>query len=372
MHNNALFVQTSERPGEIHRGLLATAQSGNFNRLRVAVAYATTAGCRLVAESFNSRLSRWRRMRKDWLISIDFGITEPHALEFLANLPNSEVRIPNAAMTIAAHLRPSRRFHQKLYFFEDSPALNAVGLFSGSANLTVGGLYLNDEQATSDMWLPPISRADRKDIKEVMQQKAAVDQAFMSATVLDEQLLNRYRDLWAPGQLHENTGLVERLIEPAPELPLAGTGDNRPSSLVLASAAFLWVEVRYVVENLGPGRPGNQIDLQRGTRVFFGLGVGTVPTNTPLGTVRISAGGELVDCNMRFGNNQMDKLNLPIPGVETPATYGNQTLLFRRRPDGTYDLSVGTQEDVAEWKARSTAQASIYEMRGGREYGVFN
>src|SRR5262249_52322246 len=156
------------------------------------------------------------------------------------------------------------------------------------------------------------------------------DQSFDSASVLSEDLLNEYREQWAPGQLHENTALVERLVEPGPELPLVGTDERRPSSLALATAAFLWVEVRYVVENLGRGRPGNQIDLQRGTRVFFGLGVGQVPRNTPLGTMRIRTHGTAVDCNMRFGNNHMDKLNLPVPGEVGPATYESQTLLFGR------------------------------------------
>ena len=68
----------------------------------------------------------------------------------------------------------------------------------------------------------------------------------------------------------------------------------------------------------------------------------------------------------------MDKLNLPIPGVDGPARYDHSTLLFTRRPDAAFDLAVGTPAQVNLWKAISREQGTLYPMRSGREFGVFS
>ena len=59
-----------------------------------------------------------------------------------------------------------------------------------------------------------------------------------------------------------------------------------PQAAALAAAAHLWVEVEYVVPNRGKHEEGNQIDMQRGTRVFFGFGDGAVR-----GTLRLEVFG---------------------------------------------------------------------------------
>ncbi len=119
--------------------------------------------------------------------------------------------------------------------------------------------------------------------------------------------------------------------------------------------------------------PGNQIDLRRGSRVFFGFGTGNVPRNSPLGTVRIRYGRHTRDCNMRFGNNSMDKLNLPIPGDPGPETYRNQTLLFQRKSNGVFSMRLGSPQEINEWKRLSRQQATLFRMsNSGREYGTFD
>ena len=47
-----------------------------------------------------------------------------------------------------------------------------------------------------------------------------------------------------------------------------------------------------------------------------------------------------------FGNNYMDKLNLPIPGDEGPDRYEGTTLLFERRSDGSFEMTVGSSAEV--------------------------
>jgi HKD family nuclease len=333
--------------------------------MTVAVAYATKIGCKFLDESFNSNVQGWRRMGKRWVVSIDHGTTEPAALEFLASLPNSEVRVANAEAVLRAGLRPKTRFHNKLYFFEGRDDGSAIGLFSGSANLTLSGLYVNDEQAATSILTPPFTRSDRIYYDFIRRQIEVINSTFNSAFLLDDELLRQYRELWRPKRSSEDrTRFVRSIATPAPYLPL-------PKAVAIAAAQYFWIEVRYVVPNLGAGVPGNQIDLQRGSRVFFGFSANDVPRNTVLGSVLIRFGGEVVDCHMRFGNNQMDKLNLPRPSTHGVRNYRNQTLLFQRMEDGTFNLYIGSSSEILKWKALSRQQGSLYSMQGGREYGVF-
>jgi len=144
-----------------------------------------------------------------------------------------------------------------------------------------------------------------------------------------------------------------------------------PQAAALAAAAHLWVDVEYVVPNRGEQEEGNQIDMQKGTRVFFGFGDKALPRNSPIGSVRILYDTHAASRNLRFGNNSMDKLDLPIPGMEGPPTYSHQTLLFTRESRHTFRLTVGTAADVATWRAKSEAAGTLFEMRSGRKYGVF-
>jgi HKD family nuclease len=365
MYQHDFFVQTREHTGEILRGLVLTATSAQFNQVTIAIAYATKVGCKFLNESFNSNVQGWRRLKKKWLVSIDHGTTEPAALEFLSGMSNSEVRIANAELVLRAHLRPKTSFHNKLYFFEGRDDESPIGLFSGSANLTLSGLYVNNEQATASILTPPFSKSDRAYYDHIKRQIEVINSVFASSALLDDELLSKYREIWKPRRSSEDrTKLVRRISNPAEYLPLS-------KAVAIAAARYFWTEVKYVVPNLGQGVPGNQIDLQRGSRVFFDFSAKDVPRNTVLGSVLIRFGGEVVDCHMRFGNNQMDKLNLPRPSTHGVRNYRNQTLLFKRNEDGIFDLHIGSPQEIADWKRRSRHQGTLYRMQGGREYGVF-
>jgi len=365
MYSQDFFVQALGSPGQINRGIVAMSNRANFDRMHIAVAYATRAGCKLLTESLRATQRDWQRMRKEWLVAFDYGLTEPRALEYLANLPNSEVRVPNAEDVLNAALRPSRAYHQKLFIFRRRRGPVALAVYSGSANLTMGGLYLNDEQASLLFWREPLIDRERELFERMLLQVEVTERTFQASVVLNRDLLKRYSALWRPEASQETSPIVFQVLTPAPELSLS-------RGLAIATAKAMWVEIRYVVENRGAGQPGNQIDLRRGTRVFFGFSGRTVARNTVLGSVRLRIGDQITDCHMRFGNNQMDKLNLPIPGNPAPATYENETLLFVRRTDGTYELSVGSADDIEEWKAKSRSQSTLFRMTSGREYGFFS
>jgi len=349
----------------MYRGLMETASSASYDQLTVVMAYATRIGCELLVEGLETETTSWEQMRKRWLVSVDHGITEPDALAYLAELPNSVVRIPNRGISSAELQGGPFRFHSKLYFLESHDDREKIALFSGSCNLTQSGLFFNAEQATAFILTPPISQRDKPFLLNLRRQRATIEKMFRSSPSLSDDLLKEYRALWRPTNLprlerkrHTNTLGSNPVI-------------NLSEAISLASAEAFWVKVtNKVVQNRGSGRPGNQIDLHRGSRVFFGFGVGEVPPNTVFGSVPIRFEGSTSNFGVRFGNNSMDKINLP--PLQTPRTYAAKTLLFTRIRDGAYRLTIGTPRQEKLWRKMSAEQGTIYEMQSGRPYGVFS
>lgn len=304
-------------------------------------------------------------LQKRWLVSFDFGITDPEALSNLSELPNSEVRVPNALSVLRQRLRPSVRFHPKLYLFEGE----SHSLFSGSANLTPSGLVRNQEQGVFQAWTPPFSRSNARSLRSLVEQKELIDVEYEKSELLTEDLLARYRV--ARARYRQRTRYVpddpdfERQIAD----PLQGLALSK-AALLATSQAF-WIEVGNVVHNLGVNRPGNQIDLQRGSRVFFGFDARSVVRNTSLGEVPIRYNNEITQCHMRFGNNSMDKLTLPIPHNPGPQSYENTTLLFTRNTNRVFDLTVGNARQKRLWQQQSRVANGLFQMVGGRQFGVF-
>ena len=72
--------------------------------------------------------------------------------------------------------------------------------------------------------------------------------------------------------------------------------------------------------------------------MFFGFSPGAVPKNTTFGSVLLQVPEyPQVTRTVRFGNNHMDKINLPVPGIAAPpGGYHQQNLVFMRQdPDPT-------------------------------------
>jgi len=364
MHNLNLYVQSPTLPNVIYNGLLETAGAADFDKLTVTVAYITKIGCKLITKGFSEILPKWGEIKKTWLISFDLGITEPDALEFLMSLPNSTVWISNAEAVLNAKLRPRIHFHSKLYIFERQSEPLCTAVFSTSANITANGLLHNTEQAISAVWSPPLNTAEKLQFRHIKRQKKDIDHMFAMATPLNKKLLTKYRRIWRPNRLAEvESSITKKVLQKNPVIDI-------PEAIALATASSFWVRVTdKVVENRGKGRPGNQIDLHQGARVFFGFGIKRVRTNTVFGSVRIKFKGAITSHSMRFGNNSMDKINLPI--LNSPYTYAGQILLFKNNNKGFYELQIGSARQAARWHTLSQQQNTQYSMKSGREYGVF-
>lgn len=141
----------------------------------------------------------------------------------------------------------------------------------------------------------------------------------------------------------------------------------------LRAASHFWVEF-VPNQNRGRGLPGSQLMMSRMMRVFFGFAADDLPPDTPIDDVEIEFNGFRDRFSMRFSNNKMDVLNLPVPGREGPSTNDNKILLFERRPSGrgtNFLLRVGNRAEVREWFRRSERVGGSHRMASGRPWGVF-
>lgn len=358
--------------GQTLLGITKLSELGGYNRFRAGVAYATYRGCDVLNEKLR-RLPLWRKADKRWLISIDYGRSEPKALGFLADLTKSEVRIPKGLQVVAAGgFVPLVPFHPKAYAVDniaDGPK-NMFGCFLGSGNLTGSGLLTGSECGVLSFWSDPTD-AQEKAMLNAYESMAWFDSVWEAATPLSH-IIKPYAKLWKkskPPIVEENEALVD-LYSGGPDNIVSGA-----LALSLASANGLWVEVHELYKNRGKYEAGNQVDTPRGTRVFFGFSPANVHKDTVLGQVVLQVKGfAAVPCSVRFGNNSMDKINLPVPGVDGPATYDNTFLRFSRAGADAnglpkFQLTVGSAADLKKWKAASVREEEK-TMQSGRRYGV--
>lgn len=361
--NSQLLLQTNQNKGLMLSMITQAASTAAYDRMIVLVAYATKLGCEILTTGLKAVCPNWLEMHKTWIISLDFGHTQPAALEYLAKLPNSNVAIPNADLVLKAKLKAPIRFHPKLYLFQSTAAPHATAILSGSCNLTRGGLYLNTEQATISIFDPTHKNVDKLSIEQLATTQKVIQEVCESASPLTQKILAKYRSLWHSSYLPPtDKQSSKKIIANDPSIDM-------DKALALSTASNFWVKVTpKVVQNLGSGKPGNQIDMQRGSRVFFGFDVANVAPNTVLGPVNMSFEDSTSQRSLRYGNNSMDKITLP--PLQPPRTYANRALLFHRKPNG-FDLVIGTALQASRWRSLSAQQKTIYQMQSGREFGVF-
>ncbi|HEV7225340.1 MAG TPA: hypothetical protein VGN42_21720, partial [Pirellulales bacterium] len=299
----ASISYTVQRPGEgaavlkAYRDLAAVA---TFNRVTGLFAFASVKGARLLTGVLAESPS-WAAASKRWIISVDGGITEPGALRHLLRLRKAEVRVPNAEQLLARKLRPTHRFHPKTLVLErQNGTLAPTAIMVGSANLTCNGLCFGHEHAMS-------ARAASGTLPAAVSRGLAELETVISlATVIDSAFIDRYEAIRPAAPVLSEEFEDERanlILQEKPVIPSAMAAS-------LASASHFWIEIEYVVTNRGRQEEGNQIDMQRGSRVFFGFGDRTLPTNSAIGSVQILFGEHSATRNLRFGNNSMDKLDL--------------------------------------------------------------
>jgi hypothetical protein len=287
--------------------------------------------------------------------SLDFGITEPEALEFWMNMPHCRVLVAGVSLLDQGNLVPRTAFHPKLYLFERPDG--AIGSLVGSANLTNRGLTINSE-------------AGWRELNHVHANvvNAAWDTAIQPAVPLTPEILDGYRALRRRAAPTRPT----EVLEPVPAPALGVLGQYAPfGEAGVDPHAYnqMWVQSRGL-----QGGAQTQLELPRGSHQFFGANYQDYEFE------RVEHIAEPVLVSGRkiwrdrpltwHGDNAMERINLPssaMGGFE----YTNSLILFRRVAQNMFELRVYPWDSDS---ARGYVEASRREgllFRVGRNSNRF-
>ena len=322
------------------------------DRICVAVAYATHSGVADLDDALSS-LSRWGKANKQWLVGIDHCRSDPLALSHLNDLPRSKLRIFDGEFVANRNgCVPRHSFHPKAYLLFGSSKSAAV---VGSGNLSRTGLQHGVEAAASV-----------RNSRAVAGLKSWFRGQWRAATP--------FEDVEAPYQRRYES-IANRRHPQASEDDIAPESSQgaqlKPHELrKLRVCRRLWIETGNITRNRGPNLPGNQLMMKRNARVFFGFAARDLPTDTSIGNVAIELDGQWWrDRSLRFSNNAMDVLTLPVP--EQGQSYDQQTLHFEQVGVRAFKLTIGNKAESRRWKRRSQSVAGNLPMKSSRLWGVY-
>ena len=322
-------------------------------RVCAAVAYATHSGVADLDDVLSS-LPGWRKAKKQWLIGIDYCRSDPLALAHLSSLPKSSVRIFDGEFVATRNgCVPRHSFHPKAYLLLGSSKSAAV---VGSGNLSRTGLQSGVEAAAAVRNNSAIAKMTTWFVSQ-----------WRGAT--------RLRDIEAPyqGQYESAANRSHPQASEDDALPESATkgGQLKPHEVrKLRVCRHLWIEAGNVTRNRGPKLPGNQLMMKRNTRVFFGFPATDLPRDSTVGEVTIEMDGRSNQGRtLRFSNNAMDVLALPVP--EDGEAYDQETLHFEQVGVRAFRLTVGSKPKIRRWKQRSKTIGGVLRMKSGRQWGVY-
>jgi HKD family nuclease len=357
--------------GRVRDVIKSVASSTRFDRVRAAVAYASASGCRDLDIALSNANRAWKSVEKKWLLSIDFGHSDPRAIRYLKRLPKSQVRIYDGKNVLQRKLRPATTFHPKTFVFDRAGSFGprSLGFVLGSANLTFGGLDSNIEHVVGMRFSSTIGKIEKKLFEPVSTFEEWWDLAWLTADQATTAFLLKYQGLRKKHrpQVRDRRGTTSRRKLPAPLSQLRAFAR-------WGSAKCFWIETENMYKNRGKHAPGNQLDARRGTRVYFGFPYQDVARNTKLGPVKMKFGNRTAqsDRSIWFGNNFMDKIHLPVPGTHGPAQYDHSVVHFRRIGPREFAVSLGNRREALKWRRQSNQQGMLHRLGAGRRFGFYS
>ena len=305
-----------------------------------AFAYVTDSGVAKLLMQLKDEFEDRRKCR--WLFGIDYGRTHPTALKKLKDVGTSEIRIFDGEYVLDSKLfKPRMSYHMKTAL-----TLNKDGTphkqIVGSGNLSANGLLSAAEAGC----LIDYSTLNGEIGKGIVK---SLEEMWDNSTPLDK-ILKDYEKQYSI------------IIKPA-------NFGSKPSEV--KNAKLFWIDIGYVTKNRGPGKPGNQFDLPRDSHIHLGLKKIRAPKkNTILGGLDIvTPDGRTVSRNLRFGNNDMEKLTLPVPEEYGYDSYDGKILTFTVWKKKLI-LEAFEPDDFYRIYARRIS--SVRQMRGGRKYGTIS
>ena len=326
-------------------------------RFCVAVAYATQGGVAEL-ETALGKSPGWTETSKRWLVGIDHCRSDPVALAHLARLPKSKVRIFDGGFVSGRRgCVPRYSYHPKTWLLLGSKQSAVV---VGSGNLSYTGLLRGIEAAAA------VSGSKTDAIEDMRSWFSSQWREAARFAAIED----RYRKEYDSVENRRRPPASEDDIVPE---SASKSGQLRPGDLrKLRVCRHMWIEAGNVTRNRGPDRPGNQLMMQRNSRVFFGFAAADLERDSFIGDVAIRFDAyRRPDRTLRFSNNSMDVLTLPVPGQEGPEEYDRKTLHFERIGVREFRLTIGRPADVRRWKQRSASIEGGFSMKGGRRWGVY-
>lgn len=332
---------------------LKQAATAGYDRLDVAVAYATKQGLLTLRGALGGFPAKSR-----WVVGLDDAITQPEALTELHALPGAELRL--------AQLAPTRRFHAKLYrlWRSDDPAATISAI--GSGNMTLNGLRQNGEVAVL------ATAQSGAEATMLQQQWEAMWSLGVPATTA---AIEAYRLVYGEVRKKRDKIVAQGVAppEPSPDAPVPEMSrfDGNP-----VSAQTAWLEAG------SPSAGGRDLEFPKAMMPFFGLGKS--PEHR---WIRVPGGRRFLLTFTERTDNQMWRLLFTsesiaaAAGRETmrPLTGGNRSdlAITFTRVLGSQDLAVdmvmigGTDHSTLLAKSQAVGGLNRTRNPGGRNFGFF-
>jgi hypothetical protein len=304
-------------------------------------AYATQSG----AVAFDLALGSgfWDNVPSRWLFGIDYGRTQPQALKFMIEKPNAEVRIYDGAWVVDKDgFLPRHDFHMKTSFLINNNETR-FGMVVGSGNFSSNGLRHAVECGVS------FRTSIEQEFKNTFCSAFDAAATLWDAATPAQDIIESYDEKWKSSQVIE----AGELDEPAPNYD---------------DVEAFWIEAGYVTRNRGADKPGNQIDMPRGMNRYFGFNApDSLSVNSIIGNVTFEPpSGQWVSNNLRFGNNKMEKISLPMPEQHGFDMYDGKVLVFSPE-DGRFRMWA---LEAADFEAAFGHRLGAVRLMGsGRRYG---
>lgn len=302
-------------------------------------AYVTDSGVAQLITHLSDYIGDSRTCR--WVIGFDYGRSQPTAIRKLAEMGQSEIRIYDGEYILQSkEFAPRKNFHLKTVLTHQEngyPNMQIVG----SGNLSASGLLSGIEAGC----VIDYSSIDSNNGKTLISDLEDI----WDKAIPFENIINKYEKLYTRG------------IVPKPHAPTI--------TKTVDSTQLFWIEIGYVTKNRGKNKPGNQFDLPRGSHVHLGFKENLNPQrNSILGELRIrTPSGIVVNKNLRFGNNSMEKLTLPIPEEYQYHCYDGKILTFKVEGD-IVELEAYERDDFLRIYGNHISSSTT--MQSGRAYGT--
>ena len=318
-------VQNERRPGEMQNALRDLMRDG-VESVRVCSAYVTLSGSAVLLDGIqrSSPNGDHERVRKTIVASLDFGLTDPEALEFWKKVPGCSVLVAGVSSLVRDNLNPSIAFHPKLYVF--GRPNGTIGSLIGSANLTSRGLTMNSEAGWRVAEHVPSDGVD-----------AAWEMVIQSAIPLTWDILDRYRSLRKRAFSRQSA----EEVQPVPQPNIGQPNSYQPFLRAVADPLRyrrMWIQSHGL-----QGGSRTQLELPRDSCRFFG-GVQETRAEERVGRIAnpVLLSGHRVwrDCALTWHpNNRMERINLPSV-AKGGYKYENSLILFRRLDGDRFELQV--------------------------------